>query len=556
MNKVKLIIWDLDDTLWDGSIMVSKDVKLRTNLIDGIRELNKRGVVSSICSNNYHNFTQPLLEEFKMYELFIMPNINYEPKGLRIKSMIKDFQLRAENVFFIDDNLFNLKEVSHFNPGINVLNGSDINAVSNFLNETVSSNEIDDGKRFDRYKILETKVSIKNDYGSNEEFLADSNITVEIKQARQLDIDRVYELVHRTNQLNYTKNYKSKNELKEDILSHNSYIVKVADKYGYYGVVGFVSYTDTETIHFTFSCRILNMGVVDFVYHSFNFPPFDYKGEVAAKIQHSAPGWITRGIVEEKVESVPNKSLFMIGGCDLEQMVGYLKNHFNITTYFNYTVNGIPVHRDSIDFLKAPDLSEDDLLFILDTVPFVTKECYEKLRYDKQDIILYSPLIDYIQGKYQSTKIKDYYMSCHPFFHSKQTNKTIANFSVERRLPYSKLLKFSNNWKPVTKPLSVFKRQLNELIRDFSKNANQVIVMLGAETTYSDLDRDKLEKHHNYNELIKSVVNSYDNVSTMSPGQFINSRKDFTNNIRHYQRIVYQNLANKIIEDQTVNSKL
>ena len=60
MNKVKLIIWDLDDTLWDGSIMVSNNVNLRISYIDSIKELNNRGVVNSICSNNYLDFTKPL----------------------------------------------------------------------------------------------------------------------------------------------------------------------------------------------------------------------------------------------------------------------------------------------------------------------------------------------------------------------------------------------------------------------------------------------------------------------------------------------------------------
>ena len=183
MDKVKLIIWDLDDTLWDGSIMVTKDVKLRTSYIDSIKELNNRGVVNSVCSNNYLDYTEPLLKKFNMWDLFVMPNINYEPKGLRIKTMIEDFQLRPENVYFIDDNTFNLNEVSHFNPGINVIDGNDDKLISTFLNDTIQNNSIDNGNRFYNYTIIEQKVDKRSTYGSNEEFLIDSNIIVEIRKA-------------------------------------------------------------------------------------------------------------------------------------------------------------------------------------------------------------------------------------------------------------------------------------------------------------------------------------------------------------------------------------
>src|SRR6056300_1909618 len=121
MNKVKLIIWDLDDTLWEGSIAVSKDVKIDMQYVEKIKELNDRGVVSSICSNNYYDFAKDFLEENKLWDLFVMPNINYKSKALRIKSMIEDFQLRPENVYFIDDNEFNINEVRHFNPLLNII---------------------------------------------------------------------------------------------------------------------------------------------------------------------------------------------------------------------------------------------------------------------------------------------------------------------------------------------------------------------------------------------------------------------------------------------------
>ena len=42
--------------------------------------------------------------------------------------------------------------------------------------------------------------------------------------------------------------------------------IKVADKYGYYGVCGFYMIINHQVEHFLFSCRALNMGLEQFIY--------------------------------------------------------------------------------------------------------------------------------------------------------------------------------------------------------------------------------------------------------------------------------------------------
>ncbi len=49
---IKLIIWDLDDTLWQGTLADGDRIKPYDHRIALIRAFNDRGVVSSICSKN------------------------------------------------------------------------------------------------------------------------------------------------------------------------------------------------------------------------------------------------------------------------------------------------------------------------------------------------------------------------------------------------------------------------------------------------------------------------------------------------------------------------
>ena len=51
MNKIKLVVWDLDETFWGGTLSEEK-IKPREKNIDLVKELTSRGIINSICSKN------------------------------------------------------------------------------------------------------------------------------------------------------------------------------------------------------------------------------------------------------------------------------------------------------------------------------------------------------------------------------------------------------------------------------------------------------------------------------------------------------------------------
>ena len=114
ITKAKLIIWDLDETLWSGTLSEG-GVEFKPEVLSFIEELVTKGIMNSICSKN--EGTDRVKEEFlnrgyqKFWDLFVFPSINWLPKGERVKSIIKGMNLRAENVIFIDDNSSNIGEV-------------------------------------------------------------------------------------------------------------------------------------------------------------------------------------------------------------------------------------------------------------------------------------------------------------------------------------------------------------------------------------------------------------------------------------------------------------
>ena len=87
IDKIKLVIWDLDDTFWSG-ILSEGPVKPINDNIKLVKELTNRGIVNSICSKNNNDEAIAKLEEFGVSDLFVFKSIDWTPKGQRIASLI------------------------------------------------------------------------------------------------------------------------------------------------------------------------------------------------------------------------------------------------------------------------------------------------------------------------------------------------------------------------------------------------------------------------------------------------------------------------------------
>ncbi len=114
---VKLVIWDLDDTFWRGTLSEGP-VDLDPDRIELVRALNRRGIVNAICSKNDEAPVRAELEAAGMWDEFVFARIDWTPKGPRVARIIEDAQLRPENVLFVDDRASNLGEAEHYAPGL------------------------------------------------------------------------------------------------------------------------------------------------------------------------------------------------------------------------------------------------------------------------------------------------------------------------------------------------------------------------------------------------------------------------------------------------------
>jgi FkbH-like protein len=562
MTNIKLIIWDLDDTFWRGTLDEG-DINIIPEHIELVKRLNENGIINTICSKNDFSKAKKKLEECRVWDEFILPRIEWNSKGNIVKEIIQDFQLRNENVLFIDDNKLNLNEVLYFNPNIKLLNPMEENLVEK-LNKLIESSKPDNRRRFEQYKVLERKNYEKKKFQSNAEFLRESQIVIRISHDCDKYIDRIEELINRTNQLNFTKNRLNRTEIVNLLNNYNldNFVVFANDKFGDYGLIGFVCFDKSENklLQFVFSCRTLNMGIEQFIWAELGFPNLKIIGDVSTTlIKGFKPDWIkiVGDNIEEEKYSTYNKIL-LIGGCDLFQLQHYLRSEASIDVFFNFPSKkyGVELHRDSINFIYASKyLKVEEQNKILENFPFADKSFFEVPNFGDYDIIMYSPLIDYVQNQYVFKENEQIKISWGDYTLSSIYN---LDYEVSEMLKIGvdpeEINKFKNNWIPVG-PITKMEF-LNKLKKIFNDYHGKLILLTGAEKIYTLNDRKYLRHHHELNEAIDEIKNILKNKPIIIKiDDFIDSEQDFTDSIRHYQKYVYKRLAEYIVKEISIFHK-
>jgi FkbH-like protein len=345
-EPVRLVVWDLDETFWRGTLTeggISEYVRAHH---DAVIELARRGVMSSICSRNNPDQVLPILEDKKILEYFIFPSISWRPKGERLAALIESVQLRPASVMFIDDNPGNLAEACAMIPGIQV---EGVDFIGRMLEDPRLKGKNDSGlTRLAQYKLLETRKRDEVQHsGDNSAFLRGCDIRVFIEHDVLGHLDRAVELINRTNQLNYTKNRlpedpkRAQAKLsKKCIGSHRQAgLVRVVDRYGDYGFVGFYlmrnrradpapGLANQTLIHYCFSCRTLGMFVEHWLYDQLRRPALEVVGEVLTDLNEARTiDWIRLvPSISEDAQAAQKLApeIRVTGGCEANSVAHYL----------------------------------------------------------------------------------------------------------------------------------------------------------------------------------------------------------------------------------------
>jgi HAD superfamily phosphatase (TIGR01681 family) len=240
-KKVKCLVWDLDNTLWNGVLLEHDQVSLRDGVIDIIQTLDRRGILQSIASKNEYDPAMAKLQAFGLAEYFLYPQIN---------------------------QAFEREEVSFSQPKVLCIDAADLDTVLTMPVMNPQFITEDSAKRRQMYLSDMTRTQEEESFvGPKEEFLATLNMVFTLGRAKEEDLKRAEELTVRTNQLNttgYTYSYEELDQLRHSN-QHLLLIAGLDDKYGTYGKIGLMLIecgNEIWTIKLLLmSCRVMSRGV-------------------------------------------------------------------------------------------------------------------------------------------------------------------------------------------------------------------------------------------------------------------------------------------------------
>lgn len=266
---IKCVIWDLDNTLFDGVFLEAPDQPPPANprIAALLRDLGGRGILQAIASRNPPEACQHA--ERVTGHAFAATQCGWGAKSAAIRAIMAELGLTADSVAFVDDEPMERAEVSFSLPDVLVLAPDDMAAAAGWpqFSPAVVTDEARRRSEFYRQRRVRQEEA-RAFGGSRDEFLRHIQTRVSIGLATPDDLPRLHELSVRTHQFNSAGAAISEPELASLLASpsHRVVTVRLADRFGDDGLVGgcvLATGRSWQVPLLMMSCRALGRGVID-----------------------------------------------------------------------------------------------------------------------------------------------------------------------------------------------------------------------------------------------------------------------------------------------------
>jgi FkbH-like protein len=288
-NSTRLILLDLDNTLWGGvlgedgvsGVQIGGDYPGNAfmGFQKALKHLCSSGIVLGIVSKNDESIALKAISSLD--NMIIKQNdisihaINWDSKVENIVKISNAIGISLNNILFIDDNPIEREQVKQSLPEVKVLElPTDPSQYSvSLLNSpyiqtfSLTSEDKDRGKRYISKKNVELE---KTKFSTLEEFYSSIEPLLTIASLDDNNISRALQLINKTNQFNTTSIRYTKKELEILALSNEDsvYVLGYQDKFSTFeniGVIvihwGKVPSPESTLKLFLLSCRVLGRGI-------------------------------------------------------------------------------------------------------------------------------------------------------------------------------------------------------------------------------------------------------------------------------------------------------
>jgi FkbH-like protein len=267
-RQIKCLVWDLDNTIWTGTLAEDGRCRLQDGMVSVLNILDSRGILMSIASANDDRPALARLEQLNILHYFIQPRINWDNKVKNIRDIAGCLGLSLDTIGFIDDEPFERAQVRMLLPGVRTYAAEDYRGLgerSEFKPQFLSEEA---RHRREMYIQSERRaVARKKSRRSRDDFLQWTRTRMRFRPARDTDFERIMELMNRTSQLNATgiiyRPDEARRFLEDD--DYRVFVAELTDRFVDYGKIGVaICHRGRRTwrlLSFLVSCRVLSRGI-------------------------------------------------------------------------------------------------------------------------------------------------------------------------------------------------------------------------------------------------------------------------------------------------------
>ncbi len=262
---VKCVAWDLDNTLWKGTLIEEDANALvaRPEVVRLIRAFDERGILQTVVSKNNHDEAMDVLTRLGLNQYFLYPAINWGSKSSNLKQIADRLNINIDTFAMIDDSIFERHEVAAALPMVRVFPEQNLESLLARPEFDVPVTETSRMRR-GSYQTEIAREAVREQFGSDYlNYLRSCQLKLRVfRPETEAEMERCHELIQRSNQLNLSARRYTREEFRALLADPGVLCVgfDCTDKFGSYGIVGFSSIRldrqEPAVQDFVLSCRV------------------------------------------------------------------------------------------------------------------------------------------------------------------------------------------------------------------------------------------------------------------------------------------------------------
>ena len=117
MRILKLVIWDLDQTILTG-VLEEGDKDVNPAVPHVMVQLHARGTLQALATHNESEVLRPALEEYDWSRLFVHTEADLGPKVKMVRRILNKLSINPSHTVFVDEDPFERDSIAVQIPGI------------------------------------------------------------------------------------------------------------------------------------------------------------------------------------------------------------------------------------------------------------------------------------------------------------------------------------------------------------------------------------------------------------------------------------------------------